>query len=379
MKQIIRNLCSPFIALILLASCSKTTSEITNSNNEEVVTASGSNNPGSRQGYVYTESNDAGTNKILFYKQNSNGTLESSGETASGGNGLGAVLGSQSALQISDDGKWLFAVNAGSNSISSFSLGTDGKPVLVSTVSSNGSLPVSITVYGNYLYVVNSTTANISGFTIEANGSLTLLSGSTQSLSASNAKPAQISFNPNGQLLIVTERATNKITTFPVNNGIAGAAVSISSHSATPSGFGFAGNNLIVSNGGNGELYASTVSSYSGTMSLVSGPVQTNQTDASWVQVTKDGKYAYVANSGINSISLLKIASDGTLTLVDGQTAFADAGPTDISLSKNEFYLYALNHLGQSISFFKKGSNSSLQNMGKIKGLPAYAAGLVAL
>jgi 6-phosphogluconolactonase len=100
----------------------------------------------SNQGFVYTESNDAGQNTILTYVQNSNGKLSFLRSTASGGRGSGAALGSQGALAF--DGvqvHWLFAVNAGSNSISSFSVDDNGGLTLADTVSSNGILPVSLT------------------------------------------------------------------------------------------------------------------------------------------------------------------------------------------------------------------------------------------
>src|SRR5437016_4509384 len=81
----------------------------------------------SNQGFVYTESNDAGQNAILTYAQSSNGKLTFLRSTPSGGSGSGAPLGSQGALAFDDvQVHWLFAVNAGSNSISSFSVDDNG-------------------------------------------------------------------------------------------------------------------------------------------------------------------------------------------------------------------------------------------------------------
>jgi hypothetical protein len=70
--------------------------------------------------FVYTESNEAGTNQIFVYQINPEGSLTLQGSTPSGGAGAGAGLGSQRALVLSGDHEWLFAVNAGSNSVSSF-------------------------------------------------------------------------------------------------------------------------------------------------------------------------------------------------------------------------------------------------------------------
>lgn len=371
-----------FSAIILLfaASCSKVNQDKDLVKSPSLFENSKAIN--SRQGFVYTESNDAGQNSILTYFQSSNGKLNFLSTTASGGNGSGTALGSQGALALDDAHHWLFAVNAGSNSISSFSIGDNGSLTLSHTVSSNGTLPVSLTVHDNLLYVVNSTSANISGFTIGAGGTLTWITGSTQPLSAVTAAPAQIGFKPGGQYLVVTEKMTNKITTFPVNtSGVAGAGSSITSANATPFGFDFSGSNYaIVTEAAGGALNASTVSSYSAgaNTALVSGPVNANQTAACWAVVTSDGKYAYVTNTGSNTISSFSISSSGNVQVLSKVAATTGGAPIDITFSGNEFYLYTINGTSHSISEFKKGGNTSLKSIGQVTGLPANAVGLVA-
>jgi 6-phosphogluconolactonase (cycloisomerase 2 family) len=366
-----------FIATVLfVASCKK---ENQGKNLIESQSLAKKINP--RQGFVYTESNDAGQNSILSYLQKPNGTLSFLSTTASGGKGSGTPLGSQGALAMDDGHHWLFAVNAGSNSISSFSI-DEGSLTLAHTVQSNGILPVSLTVYGNVLYVVNSTSANISGFTIGTGGTLTLIPGSGQPLSAATAAPAQISFKPGGQWLVVTEKMTNKITTFPVDAaGVAGAGSSIASANITPFGFDFSGNSYaIVTEAAGGAPTASTVSSYwiGSTSSLVSGPVHADQTAACWLVTTADGKYAYATNTGSNTISSFSVSNNGSVQILSKVAATTGGAPADVTLSGNEFYLYTINGGSHSISEFKKGNNTSLKNIGEITGLPAAAAGLVA-
>ena len=369
-------LCS-LVILSFIGACSKQIKETTVP--DEVVTEAMKPGLSTKQGVIYTESNAADTNSILAYLQNSNGTLSLLYTTESGGDGAGAGLGSQGALQISGDHQWLFAVNAGSNSISSFFIHENGCVTLMATVSSNGVFPVSLTVHNNLLYVVNSTSANISGFTIGSGGSLTLIPGSNQSLSAANAAPAQINFIPGGNYLLVTEKMTNKITRFPVNgSGVAGAGSSITSANTTAFGFDFAGNYAIVSEVAGGAPSASTVSSYAGGVSLTSGPVCAGHTAACRVKTTKDGRYAYVSNTGNNNISLFGVSSGGTVTLINAIAATTGMAPADLTLSSNEFYLYVINGTSHSISEFRKGSNLSLQSIGEITGLPPFAAGLVA-
>ena len=154
-------------------------------------------------------------------------------------------------------------MNAVGNSVSSFTIGSNGHPTLVSTVSYGGVMPISITYHKNKLYVVNAGSNSIYGFNIGMGGTLNSIAGSMQS---TGAGPAQISFSPNGNYLYVTEKATNMISKYMVNsNGIAGPATTIPSVGQTPFGFEFARNNyMIVSNAAGGAAGGSTLTSYSG-------------------------------------------------------------------------------------------------------------------
>src|SRR5215471_12406832 len=64
-------------------------------------------------GAVYAMTNAAGGNSILIFARAANGTLTSAGSAATGGTGKGAGLGSQGALVVTNDQRWLLAVNAG--------------------------------------------------------------------------------------------------------------------------------------------------------------------------------------------------------------------------------------------------------------------------
>ena len=333
-------------------------------------------------GFVYTMSNETGGNSILVYSRKADGTLSYQSSAASGGTGSGAGLGAQRSVIIDAARQWLYAVNAGSNSISSFKIGTDGKLTLAHTVSSYGVLPVSVTADANVLYVVNSLTSNISGYTIGTGGALTPIEGSVQALSADSAAPAQISFVPGGHKLVVTEKTTNMITSFPVDaSGVAGKSTSVQSAGQEPFGFDFSGANyIIVSEAWNGTPNASTVSSYSvaASTTVVSGAVTSKQTAACWAEATRDGQYAYIANAQTNNISLYQVNSTGMLDLLNASEAATGLNPHDMALSDNEHYFYNLNTGSHSISQFKRESNGSLKEMGEIKGLPAHADGLAA-
>ena len=68
---------------------------------------------------VFTLGNQPGGNAVLAYDRSAGGTLTPAGSYPTGGNGTGAGLGSQGSVALTAHGHRLFAVNAGSNSISS--------------------------------------------------------------------------------------------------------------------------------------------------------------------------------------------------------------------------------------------------------------------
>src|SRR5713101_5107320 len=68
-------------------------------------------------GAVYTMTNAAAGNSILIFTRAANGALANAGSVPTGGKGQGSGLGSQGALTVSGDQRWLLAVNAGSNDV----------------------------------------------------------------------------------------------------------------------------------------------------------------------------------------------------------------------------------------------------------------------
>jgi 6-phosphogluconolactonase len=333
-----------------------------------------------RSGYVYTETNAAGSNEILIFRQHGNGNLASIGSVSAGGNGTGMGLGSQGALIVSHNEEWLIAVNAGSNSISAFQIANNGMLTLTSTVSSMGVMPVSVTMHHNIIYVVNSTSANIAGFELDPSGALTSIPGSVQPLSNMTAAPAQISFAAGGDKLYVTEKMTNKIAVYDVVNDVAQPGSFINSTGVTPFGYDFARGFMIVSNATGGAVNASTVTSYggvqSGNLNAVSGPVPNNQTAACWVASTKYQRFAYVTNTGSDNISSYYIGPNGNLYLIAGNAASSGDMPLDIVVADNNYHVYALCSADNEIFEYRRNFWGTLSPIGSIAGVPASAAGL---
>ena len=81
-----------------------------------------------RSGNVYVPTNQTTGNSIVVFHRDADGVLTFVGSVASGGNGAGTgadPLASQGAVVLSQDSRLLFAVNAGSDSISVFAVSGD--------------------------------------------------------------------------------------------------------------------------------------------------------------------------------------------------------------------------------------------------------------
>jgi len=138
---------------------------------------------------------------------------------AAGGAGTGAGIGSQGALQVTGDGKYLIAVDAGSNQISVLRINSDGElsPVGGDPVSSGGSKPVSLAVHGSLVYVANAGDggSNYTGFTLNSGGHLRPLAGSTVPL-PDGSSPGDVLFNSDGSRLVGARVGTSLIDSFTV-------------------------------------------------------------------------------------------------------------------------------------------------------------------
>jgi 6-phosphogluconolactonase (cycloisomerase 2 family) len=331
-------------------------------------------------GAVYALTNSPAGNAVVRYARAADGSLAFAGTFPTHGAGTGAGLGSQGAVVVSEDHRFLFAVNAGSNSISSFTIHPDGLE-FADSIASGGTMPTSLTFKRGLLYVLNAGTPNnITGFEVDRHGRLTALRASTRSLSGANTAPGQVGFNDDGSALIVTERATNMIDVYAVSeDGLASGPFSYGSAGPTP--FGFAvdkRNTLFVSEAGAGGGASSYKVGPDASLTPVSSMVMTGQRAACWAIVTKNGRYGYVTNAGTGNISGFAIGQDGSASLLnaDGVTAVTGGNPTDVAMSENSHFLYARVAALNAIAIFAVGADGSLTPLPLFTGTPAGLVGL---
>jgi len=333
-------------------------------------------------GAVFTETNDASGNAVLAFRRADDGTLTAAGTYATGGLGSGVGLGSQGAVTLSDNGRWLFVVDAGSNDIATFAV-RDGSLTLVGRTASGGVNPISVTISGNIVYALNAGNPNVSGFTVAGDGTLTPIAGSTRSLSGAGA--AQVSFTSSGRALAVTMKASNTISTLAVDeDGVAGPPHSYTSSGSTPFGFGVGRHDeIVVTEAAGAPAGLSAASSYrvsaDGTLALVSASIATTQKAACWSVVTKNDRFAYTANAASDSISLFTIDHDGAITLAQPQAAFvAGTHPLDLATSENGRFLYVLESSAHAIGAYRIAADGSLSRVGAATNVLMGAGGLAA-
>ncbi|WP_458413810.1 lactonase family protein [Schinkia sp. CFF1] len=337
-----------------------------------------------RPSMVYMMTNNEVRNQIIAFYREMNGLLTFVGAYPTYGRGTGTKevsgatandgidpLASQGALTLSPDEHFLLAVNAGSNTLSSFIITDNGVPVLTDVKPSGGSQPNSVDVFGNLIYVsnvgnaANNYASNITGFLIDASGNLTPIPGSTHSLSTFNAQPAQVLFTPDGSKILVSELTSNHLSIFHVNrNGALTGPIVNDSYGQGPLGAYFLSSGILLVT----EAISNGLSSYSlsndGRLQVISGSVQNGYMTACWVVPTKDERFAYTTNTLSGTISTYRIEPNGALSVV-GHTTSTPSGillgfPMDVGVSKDGQYFYTMNGNQGTISVFKIQNDGSL-------------------
>jgi 6-phosphogluconolactonase (cycloisomerase 2 family) len=334
---------------------------------------------------VYVQTNDAGRNEVLAFARAADGTLTPMGAVATGGRGTGKPhLASQSSVALSDDGRHLLVVNAGSGDVSL--LAVEGSSVrLADRIASGGMTPTSVATSGTLAYVLNNGSASIAGFRIDGDR-LVALDGSSRALSSADADPAQIAFSSDGRTLAVTERGTDSISTFAVDErGYAEGPATIRSSGKTPYGFDFTHHGaMVVTEAFGGAIGQAAASSYAlaGTaLSPVSGSVGDTRSEVCWAVVTADGRFAYVTNFGDGTISSYAIAGDGGLELRDAvaaSTRLGEKGVRDEAIARDGRHLYAIDADSRQLFGWEIGADGELSPVGAVDGLPGTVAGLAA-
>lgn len=370
---------------------------------------------------VYVMSNLAEGNSIIVFDRDDQGVITRKAEVPTGGRGSGPgplppqfgttnqsplPLESQDSLVSAGEGRFLIAVNAGSNDVSVFAITKDGVQ-LTDRAPSGGIFPVSVAVHKDLVYVVNlggvpllessPGTPTVTGFFLNEAGKLLPIPGSTRVTGEFGSAPADIVFSPDGRFLVLAERPTNLLDVFPVNqDGTLGEKVVNQSNNPTPFGMMFTRTGVLVVTESVDRIPrfafpgGSTTSSYrindDGTLQIISGSVPDFQTAACWVRFTADQHFAFVVNSPSGNVSTYRVSPDGELSLVfpvAADTGGPTSAPIDEAITPDGKYLYVdAPHFGAptigEVIAWRVEKDGSLTQVSKVGGLPISFSGAVA-
>ena len=340
-------------------------------------------------GVVFVQTNEPSGNKIDVFDRGADGRLTLAATYPTGGRGGVAApgtesdhLASQGSLVLSDSGRALIAVNAGSDTVTSFRVHGD-RLQLRSVVPSGGRFPASVALHGDLVYVLNSGGPGIvQGFRL-IGGKLVPIPGSARSLGLANTDPpdfltapGQVGFTPDGaQLLVTTKASTSSIDVFDVGDNGRLSAAPIVNASATPVPFAFTfdSRGRLV----DGEAGTSSVTTYAiGRDGTLSDPKSQSdgQTALCWIQ--RVGDLYFVSNTGSNTLSSFTINAAGQPTLLRAAAASTNPGPIDLAAADG--FLYAETGTNGTVDEFAVGTDGTLTSIGAVTGLPSGIEGIAA-
>jgi len=339
--------------------------------------------PTNRAVFVQTD-NPAG-NQIVVYDRAPDGTLTAAGTYDTGGLGgklEGSVsdhLASQASLTYDRQNGLLYAVNAGSNTISVFAVLGD-RLALREVLSSGGSFPVSIAVSNDVVYVLNGLEGgSLQGFRVNS-GRLVPIAGSARALGLNPSAtpqfvntPGQVAFSPGGSQLIVTTKANgNDVDVFRVNpvGRLSQAPVVNSLAGTVPFAIAFdRQEHLLVTEAGPGSL-ASFELKEDGTIGQLD-VVATGQTATCWI--VPAGRRFFTSNTGSGSLSGFESSLGGRLLTLFSTTS-TDAGTTDATVPNSGRFLYVQAGIEGIVDEFAIGPEGALSKIGSVL-VPGAAGG----
>src|SRR5580704_8642192 len=339
---------------------------------------------------LFVQTDNTAGNQVVAYDRNANGTLSAAGTYATGG--VGGVLNgsavdhraSQGSLTYDAVHNLLYAVNAGSNTVSVFSVYGD-QLFLRQVINSGGQFPVSVAVHGDSVYVLNALSANVQGY-VSFFGRLFPLPDSDRSLGLtvpSNTNqftntPGQVAVSPNGTELIVTTKLNNDdIDVFHIGFfGTLSPSPVVTSDPGGPFGVTFdAAGHLVVANTASNSLTTYALEPNGTTVAIDN--VLDGQAATCWVTGAQGSFFA--SNAGSGDISHFQEQPFSGVLALAGETP-TDAGTVDAAASSDQQFLYAQTGANGIVDEFHVGAGGSLTAIGSVTVPGAVGGeGIVAL
>jgi uncharacterized repeat protein (TIGR02543 family) len=263
-------------------------------------------------------------------------------------------------------GKYAYVANANSNNISQYVIGVAGSltPMSMTTVAA-GTFPNSVAVdpSGKYAYVTNQQSNNVSQFTIGPTGSLSPMTTATV---AAGTFPYSIIVEPSGKYAYVANAYDNNISQYTI--GANGALTSMTTATVAVGLFPVAvtvdplGKHVYVTNANDNNVSQFTIGPTGSLSPMTTATVAAGSSPAA-VTIDPSGKYAYVANQQSNNISQYTIGANGALSPMPTATVAAGSFPVAVTVDPSGKYVYVANQQSNNVSQYMIGTDGSLTSM----------------
>jgi 6-phosphogluconolactonase (cycloisomerase 2 family) len=300
------------------------------------------------RGAVFVQTDDPAGNTIVAYDRAPDGRLSQAGSYATGGLGgvlTGSVvdhLASQGSLALDRRAGLLYAVNAGSDSVTVFGVHGD-RLQRRQVVSSGGSFPVSLAVHDRVVYVLDARGGGAVQGYLRLGDHLLKVPGWHRDLGLDPTAtpefthtPGQVAFTPDGRGLLVTTKAnTNAVDVFRVDRfgGLSVQPIVNTLPGAVPFAGAFdAGENVVLTEAGANAV--ATFALHGGALQALS-QAATGQAATCWI--VRAGDRFYVSNAGSGTLSGYRDAGDGALAPL-GNTP-TDPGTVDAAVVGRHLYV----------------------------------------
>ena len=336
------------------------------------------------RGAVFVQTNDINENAILAYARSADGGLTLVGRyptSGVGGTEPGAptdALSSQGSLTYDRDHHLLYAVNAGSDSVSVFDV-RQTRLRLLQVIGSGGQFPSSVAVHHDLVYVMNAGgDGSINGYRVDGDR-LTPIAGSERSLGLDNTtppfflgSPGQIGITANGSQLLVSAKGNGYVDAFALGPDGQPAATPVTTQTGpVPFGFVLDRRGRVVLTDASGSANTFHVLP-SGALTPTGTAAANGQAATCWI--TEARGYFYATNTASNTITGYAETPHGQLSLLNasGVGASTDGGPIDLAASPGGSQLYELNGLAGDLGVYAVAPDGTLTQTETVGGLPAF-------
>lgn len=213
---------------------------------------------------------------------------------------------------------------------------------------------------GKYLFVANQTSADVWVFSIGSSGTLTFVSRAQL-----NGSPSSLTLSASGNFLYVPIQDLSKIYVFSVN---AGTLTQVGIPFDVAGGVGNLGiepdnSFLFVPNPSTNTVTVLRIQS-DGSLTLSAGAFATGTTPVA-AATNSTGAFVYVANSDSTNLSQFQLnTSTGELTALTNSVAGTGAQPTQIIPDPDGKFIFVVNQQANSVSEFTQNSDGTLATTG---------------